>query len=98
MTIGDRVKCGPNVSLLTATHDVDPQSRRDQVEFALPISIGDDCWLGAGVMVLPGVSVGKGCTVGAGSIVTRDLPDWSVAYGSPAKVVRTVEPVEDVKK
>jgi len=78
---------------LTATHETDPQSRRDMREYALPIYIGDDCWLGANCILMPGVRIGKGCTVGAGSIVTKDVPDWSVVVGAPARVVRTVKPI-----
>lgn len=98
VTIGDRVLCGPNVSLLAATHETEVQSRRDYVEYARPITIGDDCWLGGHVVVLPGVTIGKGCTIAAGAIVTRDIPDFSVAMGQPARVVRKVTPVEDIKK
>lgn len=91
ITIGDRVLLGPNVNLITATHDVDVQSRRDHVEFAAPITVGDDCWLGSGVQVMPGVTIGKGCTIGANSVVTRDIPAYSVAVGAPAKVIKTLE-------
>lgn len=94
--IGSRVLLGPSVSILAATHETDVRSRRAGVEYARPVTIGDDCWIGAGVTIMPGVTVGKGCTIGAGSVVTRDVPDFSVAVGSPARVVRTVEPVEDV--
>ncbi|KAG5358594.1 putative acetyltransferase C18B11.09c [Yarrowia sp. B02] len=91
ITIGDRVLLGPNVSLITATHDVEVQSRRDHIEFAAPITIGDDCWLGSGVQVMPGVNIGKGCTIGANSVVTKDIPDYSVAVGIPAKVTKKLE-------
>ncbi|KAK4033105.1 putative acetyltransferase [Parachaetomium inaequale] len=93
VTIGDRVMFGPNVSLLSATHETDVQSRRDDVEYAKPITIGDDCWIGGNVVVLPGVTIGQGCTVAAGAVVTKDIPAWSVAMGTPARVVKTVEPV-----
>lgn len=96
VTIGDRVMMGPNVSLLSATHETDVRSRRADVEYARPITIGDDCWIGGHVVVLPGVSIGEGCTIGAGAMVTKDVPAWSVAMGTPARVVRTVEPLEDV--
>ncbi|KAG5361834.1 putative acetyltransferase C18B11.09c [Yarrowia sp. C11] len=91
ITIGDRVLLGPNVNLITATHDVDVQSRRDHVEYAAPITIGDDCWLGSGVQVMPGVNIGKGCTIGANSVVTRDIPAYSVAVGAPARVIKSLE-------
>ncbi|KAK4499996.1 hypothetical protein PRZ48_008182 [Zasmidium cellare] len=92
--IGARVMIGPNVSIFTATHETEVQSRRDDIEFAKPVRIGDDCWIGGGAIILPGVTVGKGCTIAAGSVVTKDIPAWSVAMGSPARVVRKVTPVE----
>lgn len=94
MTIGDRVLFGTGVSLITATHETSLQSRRDNVEYAEPITIGDDCWFGANVTVLPGVTIGRGCTIGAGSVVTKDVPEYSVAMGVPARVVRKVESLE----
>lgn len=66
------------------------------MEYARPVVIGDDCWIGGHVVILPGVSIGKGCTVAAGSVVSRDVEDWSVVMGSPARVVRKVQVVEDV--
>ncbi|BDD54505.1 hypothetical protein MAP00_000120 [Monascus purpureus] len=94
VTIGDRVMFGPNVSILAATHETGIQSRRDNIEYAKPITIGDDCWLGANVVVLPGVEIGRGCTIGAGSVVTRSIPEFSVAVGSPARVIKKVTPLE----
>jgi acetyltransferase-like isoleucine patch superfamily enzyme len=91
ITIGDRVVMGPGVKLITATHDVEVQTRRDGIEYASPITIGDDCWLGSAVQVMPGVTIGKGCTISAGSVVTRDIPPFSVAVGAPAKVTRTLK-------
>lgn len=96
VTIGDRVMFGPFVSIFAATHEVGVQSRRDGVEYARPVTIKDDCWIGGNVTIMPGVTIGKGCTIGAGSVVTKDIPDFSVAIGSPAKVVKTVEPVPDI--
>lgn len=96
VTIGDRVLIGPNVSIFAATHEVEVASRRANVEYARPVVIGDDCWIGGHVVILPGVSIGKGCTVAAGSVVSRDVEDWSVVMGSPARVVRKVQVVEDV--
>jgi acetyltransferase-like isoleucine patch superfamily enzyme len=95
VTIGDRVMFGPNISILTATHETEVQSRRDDVEYARPITIGDDCWVGGNVVILPGVTIGKGCTIGAGSVVTKDVPAWTVALGSPARVVKKVTPLEE---
>ena len=88
ITIGDDVQIGPNVQLLTATHPLEPQPRRDKWEAAEPITIGDNVWLGGGVIVCPGVTIGADTVVGAGSVVTRDLPAGVVAVGSPARVLR----------
>lgn len=96
VTIGHRVLFGPFVSIFAATHEVGVQSRRDGVEYAAPVSIGDDCWIGGNVTIMPGVTIGKGCTIGAGSVVTRDIPDFSVAVGSPARVVKKVDAVPDI--
>lgn len=85
--------CGPNVSILAATHETDIQSRRDNIEYAGPVTVGDDCWIAANVVILPNVHIGKGCTIGAGSVVTKNIPDFSVALGNPARVVRKVTPV-----
>jgi maltose O-acetyltransferase len=89
ITIGDDVQIGPNVQLLTATHPLDAGLRRGKWEAAEPITIGDNVWLGGGVIVLPGVTIGGDAVVGAGSVVTRDVPAGVVAVGNPARVVRT---------
>lgn len=94
VTIGDRVMFGPYVSIYAATHETEVQSRRDNIEFAREVIIGDDCWIGGQVVILAGVSIGEGCTVAAGSVVTKTIPAWSVAAGIPAKVVKSVKPVE----
>jgi maltose O-acetyltransferase len=88
VTIGDDVQIGPNVQLLTATHPLEPGPRRDKWEAAQPIVIGDNVWLGGGVIVCPGVTIDADTVVGAGSVVTRDLPSGVVAVGSPARVIR----------
>jgi maltose O-acetyltransferase len=88
--IGDDVQIGPNVQLLTATHPIDPDLRRDKWESAQPIRIGNNVWLGGGVIVCPGVTIGDNTVVGAGAVVTRDLPADVVAVGSPARVLRSV--------
>lgn len=90
VTIGDDVQIGPNVQLLTPTHPLEPGPRRDKWESAQPIVIGDNVWLGGGVIVCPGVTIGENTVVGAGSVVTRDLPSDVVAVGSPAKVLRSL--------
>ncbi len=88
ITVGDDCLIGPNVQLLTPTHPVDPQPRRDKLEAAEPITLGDNVWLGGGVIVCPGVTIGDNTVVGAGSVVTRDLPANVVAVGNPARVIR----------
>jgi maltose O-acetyltransferase len=92
VTIGDDVQIGPNVQLLTALHPVAAGPRRDKWEAARPITIGDNVWLGGGVLVLPGVTIGANTVVGAGAVVTKDLPPDVVAVGNPARVMRPVEP------
>jgi acetyltransferase-like isoleucine patch superfamily enzyme len=84
---------GPFVSIFAATHETEVQSRRANIEYAREVKIGDDCWIGGHVTILPGVTIGEGCTIGSNSIVTRDVPAWSVAMGNPAKVVKNVTPV-----
>lgn len=86
--IGEDCQIGPNVQLLTPTHPLDPQQRRDKVESARPITIGDNVWLGGGVIVCPGVSIGENSVIGAGSVVTADIPADVVAVGTPARVVK----------
>jgi maltose O-acetyltransferase len=88
--IGESCQLATKVQLLTATHPVDPEPRRLGWEFAEPITIGDNVWLGGGAIVCPGVTIGDDTVVGAGSIVTRDLPAGVVAYGNPARVAREI--------
>ncbi|MGP9501702.1 sugar O-acetyltransferase [Specibacter sp. AOP5-B1-6] len=88
ITIGADVMIGPGVQLLTPTHPLDPSLRRDKLEAARPITIGDNVWLGGGVIVLPGVSIGDNTVVGAGAVVTRDLPANVVAVGNPARITK----------
>ena len=92
ITIGDDVQIGPLVQLLTPTHPVDAELRRAKWEAAEPIAIGDNVWLGGGVIVCPGVAIGKDTVVGAGAVVTRDLPAGVVAAGVPARVTRPIQP------
>ena len=88
--IGADCQIGPNVQLLTPTHPVAPTPRRDKLEAARPITIGDNVWLGGGVIVGPGVTIGDNTVVGAGSVVVRDLPADVLAVGNPARVVRPI--------
>ncbi len=88
--VGDRTMFGPNVILATGTHPVAPELRAKEMQYNLPIHIGTNCWIGAGSIVLPGVTIGDNTVVGAGSVVTKDLPVNVVAYGLPAKVIREI--------
>lgn len=89
ITIGSNVMFGPGVQLLAATHPLDAVVRRT-LELGRPITIGDDCWFGAGAIVCPGVTVGPGCVVGAGAVVTKDIPPYSLAVGNPARVIKNL--------
>ncbi|MFF7854918.1 maltose acetyltransferase domain-containing protein [Streptomyces sp. NPDC007904] len=90
ITIGEDCQIGPNVQLLTPTHPVEPRPRRDKLEAALPITIGDNVWLGGGAIVCPGVTIGDDSVIGAGAVVTKDVPAGVVAVGNPARPVRTL--------
>lgn len=90
ITVGDYTMFGPNVTLATAGHPVLPELREKGYQYNAPIKIGRNCWLGAGVIVLPGVSIGDNTVVGAGSVVTKDLPPNVIAVGTPAKVLREI--------
>jgi maltose O-acetyltransferase len=91
VTIGDRVLLGPAVQLIAVTHPVDAELRAQGLEYAEPIVVGDDVWLGGGAIVLPGVTIGDRAVVGAGSVVTRDVRADTVVAGNPARVIRTLE-------
>lgn len=90
VTIGDDCFIGPNVAIYTACHSTDPKERNTRREWARPVSIGENCWIGGSVTILPGVSIGDNCTIGAGSVVVRDIPSNSVAVGNPCRVVKTI--------
>ncbi|MEE0800574.1 MAG: sugar O-acetyltransferase [Gemmiger sp.] len=90
--VGSHVMIGPNVVLTTAGHPVEPSLRRRAVQYNLPISIGDNVWLGAGCLVMPGVTIGENSVIGAGSVVTRDIPANVVAVGVPCRVLRPIGP------
>lgn len=92
VTIGDHAFIGPNVSIYTACHPLDAEERNTGVEWALPVTIGDNVWIGGGVSILPGVTIGNNVVIGAGSVVTRDIPDNTVAAGNPARVIKRIEP------
>ncbi|RHA44047.1 sugar O-acetyltransferase [Cellulomonas rhizosphaerae] len=88
--IGEDCQIGPNVQLLTPVHPVEPEPRRAKLEAAKPITIGNNVWLGGGVIVCPGVTIGDNTVVGAGAVVTKDLPANVVAVGNPARVVKQI--------
>ena len=91
ISIGAACQIATRVQLLTATHPIDPGPRRNGWEFGKPIAIGDNVWLGVGVIVCPGVTIGDDTVVGAGAVVTRDLPAGVVAGGVPARVLREID-------
>lgn len=88
VTIGDDCFVGPNVSIYTACHSIDPIERNSRQEWALPVSIGNNVWIGGSVTILPGVKIGDNVTIGAGSVVTHDIPSNTVAVGNPCKVIK----------
>ena len=104
--IGDNCFFGPNVSLYTPLHPLMYQERNQYYdenigrytdkEYGAPIKIGNNCWLGGNVVVLPGVTIGNGCVIGAGSIVTHDIPDNYLAYGNPCKAIRKITEADSI--
>ncbi|GHF87059.1 sugar O-acetyltransferase [Streptomyces griseosporeus] len=90
VVIGEDCQIGPHVQLLTPTHPLEPEPRRDKLEAARPITVGDNVWIGGGAIVLPGVTIGDNSVIGAGAVVTKDVPANAVAVGNPARVVRSL--------
>lgn len=90
VTIGDDCFIGPNVSIYTACHSTDPVERNSRREWAEPVTIGNNVWIGGSVTILPGVTIGDNVTIGAGSVVTHDIPEGVVAVGNPCRVIRSV--------
>jgi len=89
--IGDNLQMGPAVQMYTAAHPLEADVRRSGLEYARPIRIGHDVWIGGGAIILPGVTIGDGSVVGAGSVVVHDVPPASVVVGNPARIVRALE-------
>ncbi|KAK4985047.1 hypothetical protein LTR66_000194 [Elasticomyces elasticus] len=96
VTIGSRTLIAPNVSIYSGLHPLDPVLRNGTKgpEAGKPVSVGEDCWIGGNAIILPGVTVGKGAVVGAGSVVTKDVSQYTVVAGNPARVIRSIEPGE----
>lgn len=88
--VGDNVMFGPNVTLATAGHPVEPERRRLGMQFNIPIHIGNNVWIGAGSIILPGVTIGDNTIIGAGSVVTKDIPAGVVAVGNPCRILREI--------
>ena len=89
--VGDNTMFGPNVVIATAGHPLLPELRDKFYQYNAPVRIGHSCWLGAGVIVVPGVTIGDNCVIGAGSIVTKDIPSNTVAVGNPCRVLREID-------
>lgn len=90
VTIGDDCFIGPNVSIYTACHSTDPVERNTRKEWAEPVTIGDNVWIGGSVTILPGVTIGDNVTIGAGAVVTRDIPSNVVAAGNPCRIIKHI--------
>ncbi len=88
--IGDNVMLAPNVIIATAGHPIEPNLRRKAAQFNMPVRIENNVWIGAGAILLPGVTIGENSVIGAGSVVTKDIPKNAVAYGNPCRVVREI--------
>ena len=88
--IGDKVMFGPNVVIATANHPINPELRARGLQYNKEVYIGENTWIGAGVIIVPGIRIGKNCVIGAGSVVTKDIPDDSLAVGNPCRVLRSV--------
>lgn len=90
VTFGDNCMLAPNVAIYSAGHPVHPDSRNSAYEYGIDVTIGDNVWIGGNAVICPGVTIGSNCVIGAGSVVTRDIPDWSIAAGNPCRVIRKI--------
>ena len=88
--VGDRVMFGPNVTIATANHPINVELRARALQYNKDVHIGENSWIGAGVIIVPGIKIGKNAVIGAGSVVTKDIPDNVVAVGNPCRVLREV--------
>ena len=91
VTFGDNVFIGPNCAFYTPEHPLDAETRNKGLEYAKPIKVGNNVWFGGNVVVLSGVTIGDNCVIGAGSVVTKNIPDYSIAVGIPAKVIKKLK-------
>lgn len=94
---GDHVFIAPHCGFYTAGHPIDAKRRNAGLEYAYPITVGSNVWIGAGVHVMPGVTIGHDVVIGAGSVVTRDIPDYSVAVGNPCRVIRKITEADELR-
>lgn len=90
VTIGDNCQFAPNVSIYTAGHPLHPEIRNTLYEYGIHVTIGNNVWIGGNSVILPGVNIGDNCVIGAGSVVTKDIPPWSLAAGNPCRVIRKI--------
>ena len=88
--IGDNCQMAPNVAIYTAGHPIHPVARNSMYEYGIGVTIGDNVWIGGNTVILPGVHIGSNTVIGAGSVVTKDIPDWSVAVGNPCRVIKQI--------
>ncbi|OHT13929.1 transferase [Tritrichomonas foetus] len=98
VTIGDNCLFAPNVSIFTATHPTDVRERLAMAEYGLPIKIGNNCWIGGGAIICPGVTLGDNVVVAAGAVVNKDVPSDCIVAGNPARIIKRMEPYKYVKK
>ena len=94
--IGDNCQMAPNVAIYTAGHPLHPVARNSMYEYGISVTIGDNVWIGGNTVIMPGVHIGSNTVIGAGSVVTKDIPDWSVAVGNPCRVIKKI--TEEHKK
>lgn len=90
VVIGDNCQFAPNVSIYTAGHPLHPAVRNTLYEYGIGVTVGDNVWIGGNTVILPGVHIGSNVVIGAGSVVTKDIPDWSLAVGNPCHVIRAI--------
>ena len=88
--IGDNCQMAPNVAIYTAGHPVHPDTRNTAYEYGIEVTIGDNVWIGGNTVICPGVHIGSNTVIGAGSVVTKDIPDWTIAAGNPCRVIREI--------